>query len=78
MYGHHVHKAVKANGERVTGITIHYVNEAYDEGAIIFQEEVQLTDEDRVEDIAKKVHTLEHRHFPSVIDQLLKKESNEV
>ena len=78
MYGHHVHKAVKANGERVTGITIHYVNEAYDEGAIIFQEEVQLTDEDRVEDIAIKVHTLEHRHFPSVIDQLLKKESNEV
>ena len=58
MYGMHVHQAVKDNKESKTGITIHYVNEAYDEGAILFQEEVALSDEDTPETIATKVHSL--------------------
>ncbi|MCH1433492.1 MAG: phosphoribosylglycinamide formyltransferase [Flavobacteriaceae bacterium] len=72
MYGSHVHKAVKANGERETGITIHFVNEAYDEGATIFQAKVSISNQDTVDEIAAKVHQLEHRHFPLVIKQLLK------
>lgn len=71
MYGNFVHQAVKANTEKKTGITIHYVNEAYDEGAIIFQATTELTDEDAVETIAKKVHELEYEHYPKVIEKLL-------
>ena len=71
MYGAHVHQAVKDNNEKETGITIHYVNENYDEGGIIFQHKVALTPEETVESIAKKVHTLEYEHFPKVIEQLV-------
>ncbi|MDF2159124.1 phosphoribosylglycinamide formyltransferase [Algoriphagus sp. CAU 1675] len=71
MYGHHVHEAVKAAGEKETGITIHLVNENYDEGKIIFQASTPLSPEDSPEDIAQKVHALEHRHFPEVIESLL-------
>jgi len=71
MYGNHVHLAIKNNREKETGITIHYVNENYDEGAIIHQSEIEVSSEDTVEDIAKKVHTLEYEHFPKVIEQLL-------
>lgn len=71
MYGSHVHEAVKANGEKESGITIHYVNEYYDEGAIIFQRKTELEPEDSAEDIAKKVLRLEHFHFPRVIEDLL-------
>ena len=73
MYGSHVHQAVKANEEQETGITIHYVNENYDEGAIIHQAKTKLSSEDSPEDIAKKVHELEFEHFPKVIAQLLSK-----
>lgn len=71
MYGMHVHNAVKENNESETGITIHYVNENYDEGAIIFQAKTALTADDSPEDIAKKVHTLEYEHFPRVIEEVI-------
>lgn len=71
MYGNHVHQAVKDNQETETGITIHYVNENYDEGASIFQAKTIISSDDSVEDIAKKVHTLEYEHFPKVIEKLL-------
>ena len=73
MYGRHVHEAVKNNGERETGITIHYVNEEYDEGAIIRQEKTTVAPEDSVDAIAHKVHVLEYQYFPLVIAQLLSK-----
>ena len=71
MYGDHVHKAVKENSESETGITIHYINEFYDEGAIIFQEKVKLNKDDNLEDISYKVKKLEHKYFPTVINNLL-------
>lgn len=71
MYGIHVHEAVKAAGEKETGITIHLVNEHYDEGKIIFQAATTIDAKDSPEDIAQKVHELEHRYFPEVIDSLL-------
>jgi phosphoribosylglycinamide formyltransferase-1 len=77
MYGRHVQEAVyafaKANkGKKTyTGITIHKVTAQYDEGAYLFQEKVEVTQEDTPESIAQKVHTLEHEHFPIVIDKLL-------
>ena len=71
MYGMHVHNAVKNNNETETGITIHYVNENYDEGAIIHQAKTAVISTDTAEDIAQKIHTLEYEHFPKVIDQLL-------
>jgi len=73
MYGKHVHEAVKANNETETGITIHYVNENYDEGGIIFQASCQLSEIDTTDDIADKIHTLEMAHFPVVIESLLLK-----
>lgn len=71
MYGERVHQAVKDNAETETGITIHYVNENYDEGAIIFQAHTTLSSSDTVEAIAQKVHELEYEHFPKVIEKLL-------
>ncbi|WP_439128808.1 phosphoribosylglycinamide formyltransferase [Polaribacter sp.] len=71
MYGMHVHKAVAANKELETGITIHYVNENYDEGAIIFQAKTALTDQDTPETIAEKIHILEQRYFPKVIEEVI-------
>ena len=71
MYGHHVHQAVKDNDEKETGITIHYVNDQYDEGAIIHQAKVAIEPSDDIEAIANKVHTLEYEHFPKTIEKLL-------
>ena len=73
MYGINVHRAVKENLEKESGITIHYVNEHYDEGSIVFQTSVSINQEDSPEDIAKKVQQLEYEHFPVVIEQLLSK-----
>ncbi len=73
MYGMHVHRAVVADGERETGITIHYVNERYDEGDIVFQARCPVDPDDTPEDVARKVHALEHAHYPRVIDQLLQR-----
>lgn len=72
MYGVHVHKAVKVAGEVETGISIHYVNEQYDEGAIIFQAKCELAKTDSVEDIASKIHELEMKYFPKVVEEVLK------
>lgn len=71
MYGHFVHEAVHAAGEKESGITIHYVNENYDEGAIIFQSSVELSDTDTPADIEQKVRKLEIEHFPKVIESIL-------
>jgi len=71
MYGMNVHRAVKAAGEKETGITIHYVNEHYDEGSIVFQASCPISSENDPEDIAKKVQRLEHRHFAPVIERIL-------
>lgn len=71
MYGMNVHRAVKENGESESGITIHFVNENYDEGAIIFQAKTKLSDSDSAEDIANKIHELEYQHFPQVIEKIL-------
>ncbi|MDO7172027.1 phosphoribosylglycinamide formyltransferase [Mariniflexile sp. AS56] len=72
MYGMHVHEAVVANKETETGITIHYVNEHYDEGAIIFQATCEVTPSDSAQDVAAKIHELEMEHFPKVVAKLLK------
>ncbi|MBK0369487.1 phosphoribosylglycinamide formyltransferase [Flavobacterium agrisoli] len=71
MYGMHIHRAIVENKEAETGITIHYVNENYDEGAIIFQEKVSVSDLDTAETVAEKIHGLEQMHFPKVIADLL-------
>lgn len=71
MYGMNVHRAVKDAKETESGITIHFVNENYDEGNIIFQASCPITPEDSPEDIAKKVQRLEHHYFPRLIERLL-------
>lgn len=71
MYGSFVHKAVKDMGESKSGITIHYVNNHYDEGEIIFQKSVDILQEDSPVEIAEKVQVLEHKYFPKVIESLL-------
>ncbi len=73
MYGMHVHNAVVANKETKSGITIHYVNERYDEGTIIFQKEVNLTSVDSSDDVADKIHILEQENFPKVIESIIHK-----
>jgi len=72
MYGHFVHEAVVANKETESGITIHFVNEHYDEGNIIFQASYPVLPTDSPEDVAKKGQVLEHEHFPKVIEELIK------
>lgn len=72
MYGMNVHNAIVENKEKETGITIHYVDENYDEGKIIFQKKVIILSTDTAEIVAKKIHELEQRHFPSVIEDVLK------
>lgn len=71
MYGNHVHEAVVANKETETGITIHYVNEHYDDGAIIFQAKCKVEKDDTPQDVAAKIHELEMEHFPKVVEKLL-------
>ena len=74
MYGNFVHDAVVANNEVETGISIHYVNEHYDEGALIFQAKCEVTTSDSAETVAAKIHELEMEHFPRVVEELLKSE----
>jgi phosphoribosylglycinamide formyltransferase-1 len=71
MWGHHVHEAVKAAGEKETGMTVHYVTPVCDSGEIIAQFSVALSPEDTVDDIAEKEHQLEIEYFPQVIEKLL-------
>jgi phosphoribosylglycinamide formyltransferase-1 len=72
MYGQKVHEAVIAAGEKESGITIHLVNEHYDEGQIIFQAKCELFPKDTPADVAAKVHELEYHHFPEVIERFVK------
>ncbi|MEQ9285673.1 MAG: phosphoribosylglycinamide formyltransferase [Cyclobacteriaceae bacterium] len=71
MYGMHVHEAVKGNGETESGITIHLVNEVYDDGKVLFQQSTSLTTEDSPEKIAEKIHELEYRFFPEVVESYI-------
>ena len=73
MYGLHVHKAVIAAGEKESGITLHYVNEQYDEGKIILQKKCAVDKSDTPESLAQKVQKLEHEWLPKTIETLLTK-----
>lgn len=75
MYGMKVHEAVISAGEQESGITIHEVNEVYDAGAVVFQEKIQLDITETPESLAQRIHLLEHRYFPEVIEReiLMKK-----
>lgn len=73
MYGDKVHHAVINSGDKKTGITIHFVNDHYDEGEIIFQDSFDILPGDTVESIAQRVHALEYKHFPRVIEEAVRK-----
>ncbi len=73
MYGKKVHEAVLESGDTETGISIHYVNELFDEGEIIYQSRCLIDSNDDAEKLAYKVHQLEHLHYPKIIEDLLKK-----
>lgn len=73
MYGDFVHNAVLEAKEKESGITIHYVNEHYDEGQVIFQERCTVDADDTPETLAAKIHRLEHRYYPQVIENILLK-----
>lgn len=75
MYGHHVHKAVVENKETHSGITIHYVNNHYDQGKVIFQKKTTIAPQDTPQDVAQKVQLLEHQWLPKVIEDVLTKPS---
>lgn len=71
MYGRRVHEAVIAAGEKVSGITIHYVTDVYDDGKVIFQAETEVDPDDTPDTLEAKIHSLERIHFPRVIEELL-------
>ncbi len=71
MYGSKVHEAVIANGETESGISIHIVNEIYDEGEVVFQAKTPVESNDTPTSLAQKIHKLEHEHFPRVIEGLI-------
>lgn len=71
MYGEHVHEAVLAAGEQESGITIQYINERYDEGAIICQQKCPVLPDDTPDTLAARVHALEYEYYPRVVEQLV-------
>ncbi|HTN68253.1 MAG TPA: phosphoribosylglycinamide formyltransferase [Dysgonamonadaceae bacterium] len=71
MYGDRVHKKVIKTGDTKSGITIHYVNDKYDDGEIIFQQSCDLHQNDTYEDVAEKVHKLEYEYFPRIIEEVI-------
>lgn len=73
MYGNYVHEAVIANNEKESGISIHYVNENYDEGAILFQAKTYVGEGDTAETLAERIHALEYAYFPKVIEDVINK-----
>ncbi|MEA1886021.1 MAG: phosphoribosylglycinamide formyltransferase [Bacteroidota bacterium] len=77
MYGSRVHRAVIDNNEKESGISIHYVNPRYDEGGIIFQAKCEVKPEDTPESLAERIHVLEHKYYPRVVEKLIKKDQNE-
>jgi len=76
MYGAHVHQAVAKAGDRESGITIHLLNERYDEGEVVFQTKCALNEGDTAEEIARKVQVLEHEHFPRIVEELITTKNN--
>ncbi|MBS1938822.1 MAG: phosphoribosylglycinamide formyltransferase [Bacteroidetes bacterium] len=72
MYGHRVHQAVLAAGEKESGITIHLVNERYDEGKVLFQAKCPVLPGDDADTLAARIHALEHAHYPSAVEGYLK------
>ena len=76
MYGDKVHQAVITAGEKESGITIHYVDELYDHGSIIFQAKCTIEEKDTPEMLAQKIHLLEHQHYPEVIEKLLQMQNS--
>jgi phosphoribosylglycinamide formyltransferase-1 len=75
MFGHHVHEKVKSSGESISGITIHEVDDNYDEGKIIFQESVEIDPDDSASSIGEKVLKLEHYYYPRVIEEWILREN---
>ena len=75
MYGQHVHRAVIENREKKSGITIHYVNENYDEGAFIFQVACEVEDHDTPASLAEKIHAIEYEYYPKIIEEVLRGKS---
>lgn len=73
MYGMHVHEAVKQSGETETGITIHLIDGNYDQGSTVFQAKVAIAPSDTPDDIANKVHALEYKHYPEVIEEIARR-----
>lgn len=71
MWGHHVHEAVVENKEAETGITIHLVNEEYDKGEVLFQAKCDVLPSDSAADVAAKIHELEYKHFPKVVERVI-------
>jgi len=71
MYGMHVHEAVIKNKEKSSGITIHFVNEHYDEGKIIFQQQCMVNTDDTPQSLAEKIHKLEYEYYPQIVEKLL-------
>jgi len=71
MYGHFVHEAVISNKEKESGISIHFVDELYDHGQIIFQARCEVKPEDSPDSLAHRIHGLEHKHYAAVIEKLL-------
>lgn len=71
MYGANVHEAVIANKEKESGITIHYVNDRYDEGKVIFQAKCKVEASDTPQSLAQKIHELEYKFYPSIVEKLL-------
>jgi phosphoribosylglycinamide formyltransferase-1 len=71
MYGMNVHQAVIRAGEKLSGITIHYVNEEYDSGDIIFKAALEIADSETPESLAERIHELEYKYFPTVLEQLV-------
>ncbi len=76
MYGQFVHESVISNKEKESGISIHYVDEVYDHGGIIFQAYCKVEPGDTAESLAKKIHQLEHAHYPAVIEKVIKTQNH--
>jgi len=72
MYGERVHEAVLQSGDKESGISIHYVNEKYDEGNIIFQAKCEVLPDDTPDSLAQRIHQLEYKHYPEVIEKLIR------
>jgi phosphoribosylglycinamide formyltransferase-1 len=71
MYGNKVHEAVLANKEKESGISIHYVDEIYDHGKIIFQAKCAVLENDTADSLAQRIHALEHEHYPKIIERCI-------